>query len=484
MSDLKEQLIGIVGHENVVTDKVDRVAYARDLTPYFALAEIIVFPTSKEQVVEVINTAKKHGIPITPRGGGASFQGSSLPIKGGILLDLSRMNKILEISKEDMVAVVQPGVRYETFDKVLSDHDLSWPHDVGSHDAASIGGILASDSNGHHAYKHGRVGSWIRGMEIVLADGSTLRLGTRAPRYNMGYNLSALFSGSQGTLGVITEAMLHLVPRPKYNASIGAFFDDLDDLMAASHEIHLSGVEAGTLEATDGFTVKVTNEVMGLGFPECEGNFVADIQAFDKEDLDRRLSIMADILRKHGGEEILFAYDREGIRRLWAPRLEVDVALMKTNPGFREVGFAAADPCVPLSKQAEAMREIGKIIRSHGLIAAVFCHTGIGIIHPAALLDPKSQDDWKALKLAEKEVIEYVLSIGGVLSAEHGLGYVKNPYVKQAVGEKKLELDRKIKELLDPDGLFNPRKMALDTDDRDVEAQPIHSAYVTDKEAW
>jgi glycolate oxidase subunit GlcD len=484
MSDLKEQLIGIVGHENVVTDKVDRVAYARDLTPYFALAEIIVFPTSKEQVVEVINTAKKHGIPITPRGGGASFQGSSLPIKGGILLDLSRMNKILEISKEDMVAVVQPGVRYETFDKALSEHGLSWPHDVGSHDAASIGGILASDSNGHHAYKHGRVSSWIQAMEIVLADGSILNLGTRAPRYNMGYNLAALFSGSQGTLGVITEAILRLVPRPKYDATIGAFFGDLDDLMAASHEITLSGVDAGTLEATDGYTVKTISDVMDFGFPECEGNFVGDIQAFEKDDLDRRLNIMADILREHGGKDVIFAYDDATIRKLWAPRMEIDVAIMKTDPGYREIGFAAADPCVPLSKQAEAMREIGKIIRSYGLIAAVFCHTGIGIIHPAALMDPKSEEHWKALKLAEKDVIEYVFSIGGVLSAEHGLGYVKNPYVKRAVGEKKLEIDRRIKKLLDPDGLFNPRKMALDTDERDVEAKPIHSAYVTDKEAW
>ncbi len=484
MSDLNEQLIAIVGRENVVTEKVDRVAYARDLTPYFALADIIVFATSTDQVVRVINTANKHEIPITPRGGGASFQGSSLPIKGGILLDLSRMNRILEISKEDMVAVVQPGVRYETFDKALSDHELSWPHDVGSHDAASIGGILASDSNGHHAYKHGRVSSWIQAMEVVLADGSVLHLGTRAPRYNMGYNLSALFSGSQGTLGVITEAILRLVPRPKYDATIGAFFEDLDDLMAASHAITLSGVDAGTLEATDGYTVKTISEVMDFGFPECEGNFVGDIQAFDKEDLDRRLNIMADILKKHRGKEVIFAYDDAMIRKLWAPRMEIDVAVMKTDPGYREIGFAAADPCVPLSKQAEAMREIGRIIRSHGLIAAVFCHTGIGIIHPAALMDPKSEDHWKALKLAEKEVIEYVFSIGGVLSAEHGLGYVKNPYVKRAVGEKKLEIDRKIKKILDPDGLFNPRKMALDTEERDVEAKPIHSAYVTDKEAW
>ncbi len=474
----------LVGSEDIVYERVDLFAYARDLTPYLALPDVVVFPRTKQSVSAIVRLASDNRIPLTPRGGGASFQGSSLPIKGGILLDLSRMNEILEISEEDMVAVVQPGVRYETFDKALSERGLSWPHDVGSHDAASIGGILASDSNGHHAYKHGRVSSWIQAMEIVLADGSVLNLGTRAPRYNMGYNLAALFSGSQGTLGIITEAILRLVPRPKYDATIGAFFDDLDDLMAASHAITLSGVDAGTLEATDGYTVRTISDVMDFGFPECEGNFVGDIQAFDKDDLERRLNIMADILREHGGKEVIFAYDDATIRKLWAPRMEIDVAIMKTDPGYREIGFAAADPCVPLSKQAEAIREIGRIIRSHGLIAAVFCHTGIGIIHPAALMDPKSEDHWKALKLAEKEVIEYVFSIGGVLSAEHGLGYVKNPYVKRAVGEKKLEIDRKIKKLLDPDGVFNPRKMALDTEERDVEAKPIHSAYVTDKEAW
>ena len=484
MKDISDLLKTVVGENNVVTAKVDRVAYARDLTPYFSLPDIVVFPESAEHVAEILKIASKESVPITPRGGGASFQGSSLPVRGGIILDLSRMNKILEISKEDMIAIVQPGVRYETFEHELGKHGLTFPHDVGSHDAATIGGILASDSNGHHAYKHGRVSPWVQGMEVVLVDGSVLKLGSRAPRYNMGYNLSALISGSIGTLGVITEATLRLVPKLDYEATIGAFFKNLDDLMKASHAITMSGVDCGTLEATDGYTVNTISDVMDLGFPKCEGNFVGDVQAFSEEELQLKLAIIKRILEENNGEKVIIARDEETTKILWAPRMEIDIAVMKVHPGYREIGFAAADPCVPLSKMADAMREIGRIIRSYDILAAVFCHTGIGIIHPAVLFDPTNRDHWVGVKKAEKEILEYVESIGGVITAEHGLGYVKNIYVEKAVGRLKLKLDREIKRVFDPDNILNPGKMGLDTVERDDNVQFMYDEYVTDSELW
>ena len=477
-----EKLKTVVGENNVITAKVDRVAYGRDLTPYFSVPDLVVFAISREQVIEVLRIASEEQMPITPRGGGASFQGSSLPVRGGLILDLSRMNRIIEISDEDMIAVVQPGVRYETFEHELEKRGLTFPHDVGSHDSATIGGIIASDSNGHHAYKHGRVGPWIRGLELVLMDGTVLKLGTRAPRYNMGYNLSALFAGSLGTLGIVTEAILRVDPKLSASASIGAFFQNLDDLMAASHAIHMSGVDAGTLEATDGYTVSTISDVMGLGFPCCEGNFVADVEGFNEENLTAKLVIIKTILEEHGGEEVIIAHDDETRKKLWAPRLDIDIAVMKLQPGYREIGFAASDPCVPLSKMAEAIREIGRIIRSYELIVAVFCHTGIGIIHPAVIIDPENGNHWVALKKAEKEVLEYVASIGGVVTAEHGFGYVKNNYVKEAVGAAKLDLDRRIKGIFDPKGILNPGKMALDTEERDAEVKYTFPAYVSDQE--
>jgi glycolate oxidase len=484
MKEVQELLKAVVGENNIITAKVDRIAYARDLTPYFCIADIIVFPESRDHVIEILRIALENAIPVTPHGGGASFQGSSLPVRGGIVLDMSRMNKILEISKEDMLAVVQPGVRYETFEHELGKLGLTFPHDVGSHDAATIGGILASDSNGHHAYKHGRVSPWIQGMEIVLVDGTVLRLGTRAPRYNMGYNLSALLSGSEGTLGIITEAILHLIPKLDYEATIGAFFQDLDDLMRASHAINMSGVDCGTLEATDGYTVNTISNIMNLGFPECEGNFVGDIQGFSEEDLQLKLATAKKILEDNGGESVIIARDEKTTKTLWAPRLEIDVAIMKIHPGYREIGFAAADPCVPLSKMAEAMREIGRIIRSKGILAAVFCHTGIGIIHPAVLFDPMNREHWIGVKEAEKEIIEYVESVGGVATAEHGFGYVKNIYVRRAVGDAKMKLDRSIKRIFDPNNILNPGKLGLDTEERDADIEFVHEEYVTDSELW
>ncbi len=484
MKEVHELLVAVVGENNVVTAKVDRVAYARDLTPYFSPPDLIVFPESRDHVIEILKIASKRDIPVTPRGGGASFQGSSLPVRGGIILDMSRMNKILEINKDDMIAVVQPGVRYETFEHELNKHGLTFPHDVGSHDAATIGGILASDSNGHHAYKHGRVSPWVQGMEVVLVDGSILNLGSRAPRYNMGYNLSALIAGSIGTLGIITQATLRLIPKMEYEATIGAFFQNLDDLMKASHAITMSGVDCGTLEATDGYTVNTISEVMNLGFPKCEGNFVGDVQGFSEEELQLKLNTIKKILEEHNGEKIIIARDEETTRTLWAPRLEIDIAIMKVHPGYREIGFAAADPCVPLSKMAEAMRVIGRIIRSHGILAAVFCHTGIGIIHPAVLFDPLNREHWIGVKNAEKEILDYVHSIDGVITAEHGLGYVKNIYVEQAVGGLKLKLDREIKRIFDPENILNPGKMGLDTNERDADVQFMYDEYISDGELW
>jgi glycolate oxidase len=484
MKDAYELLKAVVGENNIILAKVDRVAYARDLTPYFSIPDMVVFPEIREHVIAILNIASEKEIPITPRGGGASFQGSSLPVRGGIILDMSRMNKILEISKEDMVAVVQPGVRYETFEHELGKYGLTFPHDVGSHDAATIGGILASDSNGHHAYKHGRVSPWIQAMEVVLADGSVLRLGTRAPRYNMGYNLSALISGSEGTLGIITEATLRLVPKLKFEATVGAFFKDLSDLMRASHAINMSGVDCGTLEATDGYTVSTISDVLNLGFPECEGNFVGDVQGFSEDELQLKLKVIKKILEENGGESVIIARDEKTTNTLWAPRLEIDVAIMKIHPGYREIGFAAADPCVPLSRMAEAMREIGRIIRSKGVLAAVFCHTGIGIIHPAILFDPDDRQHWIGVKEAEKDIIDYVESIGGVITAEHGFGYVKNIYVRKAVGDIKIELDRKVKKVFDSHGILNPGKLGLDAETRDDDVEFMHDAYVTDRELW
>lgn len=479
-STIASEIARIVGRDNIVQERVDLYAYARDLTPYLALPDMVVFPLNTQNVIDILKLVSKRGVPVTPRGGGASFQGSSLPVRGGLILDLSRMNKILEISTDDMLAVVQPGVRYETFDRELEKHGLAFPHDVGSHDAASIGGILASDSNGHHAYKYGRVGPWVQGLEVVLPDGKAIRIGGRPPRSNMGYNLSALFAGAEGTLGVITEATLRVVPRPKVEVTVGAFFDDLDQLMAASHAITMAGVDAGTLEATDGYTVKTISDIMDLGFPNCEGNFVGDIQAFSEEDLERRISVMTQILKEHDGKHIVVARDAATTKKLWAPRMEIDIAVVKAHPGYREFGFAMADPCVPLSRQAEAMREIGEIIRSHGLIAAVFCHTGIGIIHPAVLMNPEDADHWKFLKHAEREIFHYVQSIDGVLTAEHGLGYVKNPYVREAIGNRTLELNREIKQLFDPTGYLNPGKMALDTESRDDDVAAQYSTYFPD----
>lgn len=467
------QLLKIVNPENIISNETDLLAYSRDLTPYLLKPDIVVFPESTKNVSEVLQFANEKKIPVTMRGSGASFTGSSLPRKGGIVLDMSQMNQIIKITPEDFICVAQPGVSLGELNNELMKYGCTFPHDIGSKDVSSLGGIVASDSHGHHGLKYGKVGNWIIGLEVVLANGKIVKLGTNTLRNNCGFNLIRLFAGSQGTLCAITEITICIAPLPKTSATVGIFFDEMKNVMSAVRAIIHAGVEPSAIELVDQFSLNVVNETLQLGFPKAEAMMITDVEAPDDDSLVKKVNVVKEMCTAHGGRDIQWSKDPKEMDILWLPRTGIDIAVAKTRAGYREVGFAIADPCVSLSTMIDVMKKMRQIFDEHDVLAAVFGHVGLGIIHPAVFVKVDDCNEWKAAKKAEKEIVDLIAQVGGTITGEHGIGLIKSPFVPAELGNS-LDIMRAIKQLFDPNGILNIGKMCLD--ELSFE-EPPHSAY-------
>ncbi|MFX1521149.1 MAG: FAD-binding oxidoreductase, partial [Promethearchaeota archaeon] len=380
------QLSRILNPENIISNETDLLSYSRDLTPYLLKPDIVVLPETTKEVSEVLKFANEKKIPVTMRGSGASFTGSSLPREGGLVLDMSQMNQIKKISPEDFICVAQPGVSLGELNNELRKYGLTFPHDIGSKDVSSLGGVVASDSHGHHGLKYGKVGNWIIGLEIVLVNGKIVKLGTNTLRNNCGFNLIRLFAGSQGTLCAITEITICIAPLPKMSTTIGIFFDEMENVMPAVRAIMQAGVEPSAIELVDQFSLNAVNKTLQLGFPKAEAMMITDVEAPDDGSLVKKVNLVKEMCIAHGGHDIQWSKDPKEMDTLWLPRTAIDIAVAKTRAGYREVGFAIADPCVPLSAMIDVMKKMRQIFDKHEVLAAVFGHVGLGIIHPAVFV--------------------------------------------------------------------------------------------------
>lgn len=467
------QLLRIVKAENIISNETDLLSYSRDLTPYLLKPDIVVFPESTKEVSEMLKFANEKTIPVTMRGSGASFTGSSLPRKGGIVLDMSKMNQIKKISSEDFICTAQPGVSLGDLNKALMKYDCTFPHDIGSKDVSSLGGVVASDSHGHHGLKYGKVSNWILTLEVVLANGDIMKIGTNTLRNNCGFNLIQLFAGSQGTLCAITEVTIRITPLLKASATIGVFFDNIDDIMPAVRAVLHAGIEPSAIELVDQFSLNIVNDTLQLGFPSAEAMMITDVEAPDNNSLEAKANEVKEICMINGGRDVNWSKDPKEMEQLWLPRTGIDIAVAKTQAGYREVGFAIADPCVPLSVMIDVMKQIRRIFDEHSVLAAVFGHVGLGIIHPAVFVKVDDPNNWKAAKKSEKEIVELITQMGGTITGEHGIGLIKSPFASKELGNS-LDIMKKIKLLLDPNDILNPGKLALD--DLSFEEPPL-SAY-------
>jgi glycolate oxidase len=467
--DLKK-LEGIVGKDNIKSDIADRYIYGSDSSVHKSLASVVIRPTTIEQVQQIMRYANAELIPVVPRGSGSGMSGQAVPIDGGIVLDLKLMNRIIEIRPEDMLCKVEPGVVDDDLNRALKSYNLFYPPAPASSRVATIGGEIANNASGVRSVKYGATRDSVLGMKVVMANGDLVTLGSNTRVEASGYQLDRLMVGSEGTLGVIVEATMLLKPIPKFRCLGRASFDKLGDAGKAISEIIASGALPSMLELMDNVAITAVNTTLKLGLPDVEAIIMFEADGKIKETVDAEIELMKKICEKHKGYEINASYDAGERTKLYAGRKKLFAALSRYQMGLSCTSLAD-DMAVPYSKMAECAEKIHEIAERNHVVMTAYGHCGSGCMHTKILMDPTKEEQWENAKKAVEEVYDYVRSVGGTTSAEHGIGLSKAPSWKKEKADS-LKLLKAIKKALDPNNILNPGKMQ-DAPDDWVRATPL-----------
>jgi glycolate oxidase len=449
------QLRKIVGKDAVLTSKEDLNAYSYDGTTTWAhVPDVVVLPTTTEQVSQILKLADENRIPVTPRGAGTNVSGGSIPIKGGIVLCTTKMNKILDINKTNLTATVEPGVVLQDFNDALAKQGLFYPPDPVSFFGCTLGGNVAENSAGPYCVKYGVTKHYLLGLEVVLANGYIMKLGGVTVKNRTGYELIMLFTGSEGTLGVITKITVRLLPMPPARKTMIAVFDDMEVAGQAVSDIMSSGVVPSKIEFVDNFVIRRVEEMTPMGLP-VEANALLILETDGSPAaVEGDAQQILDILKKSGAKMPRLAKDDAEAAMFWKAR----------SAGFAAV-FGAAhtvmaeDVAVPRDKLAEFIRRLGEISKKSGFFIQFLGHAGDGNLHPSIFTDIRNEEEFARAQETMAEIFRVAMELGGVLSGEHGIGLEKQRFLKEAMDPVALNLMKKIKAILDPNHILNPGKI-------------------------
>jgi len=468
-----ETLEKIVGKENVYGDPLDCICYSRDMSLHEGIPDAVVFAHTTEEVSNILSLANHERFPVIPRGSGTSLTGAVLPCTGGITLDLSRMNHVKEINRKDNYVVVEPGVICQTLNNALSPTHF-FPPDPASAGLCAIGGMISTNASGNRAIKYGTTKDYLKSLEVVLPSGEVIRTGSLVPKFSVGYDLTHLFCGAEGTLGVITEATLKILTAPEYVAFAQISFKNIDDAGNAATEILTSGLELSSCEIFDRVSIDVVNKAMGLGVPDHVGCLLFLEVDGHRDVVKGQIEKINGICASYGMIQADWDDDPAKKVLIWRGRQGIVAALSMHKRGSRYMPMLE-DFGVPLSMIPDTIKEIGEIAEKHRLTIATFGHVGDGNLHAVVIMDPMNKEEWAELKEIGKEFIDLTLRHNGTLSAEHGLGIAKASFIKQELGPSH-EVMKTIKKALDPNNVLNPGKMGFDGVIKDV---LDYSAYAT-----
>jgi glycolate oxidase subunit GlcD len=463
--DYIEALVEIVGEKDVKTDGIERLCYSRDLSVHEAVPDVIVFAKTAEEISKVMILADKEKIPVTPRGSGTSAVGGALAAKGGILLDLSRMNDILEIDRENGYVVVEPGVLCNNLNVALAPSHF-FPPDPASSALASLGGMVSTNAGGNRALKYGTTKHYVLGLEVVLANGRIIHTGSSLGKTSAGYDLTHLFTNAEGTLGIITKIILKILPMPEYIAFAEARFSSTLDAGKAATDILTSGIALSSCEILDKVTIDVVNKTMGLDIPKNVGCILFIEIDGNQKAVQENIEKINKICQANNSIETRWDDDPAKRLKMWAARQGIIASLSKVKRGSR-LQAIVDDPGIPITKIPEAILEIQKIAEKHNIPISTFGHIGDGNLHPVFMSDPRNKQQWDAIREASKDLIDLTLRLKGTLTAEHGIGMAKSPYIKDELGET-LDVMREIKKTLDPNNIVNPGKMGFGDSIKDI----------------
>ena len=452
------QLKMTTGKDGVLTTPEDLAVYGYDGTFEDHRPDIVVLPRTTEQVSQIVMLAARERIPVVTRGMGSGLAAASVPFQGGIALTMTRMNRILEIDEVNATAHVEAGVVTADLQTAVEKLGLFYPPDPSSIRHSTIGGNIACNAGGPRCLKYGVTGDYMLGLTVVLADGRILHTGGKCIKDVVGYDLTALFTGSEGTLGVITEALLRLTAKPKFARTALVEFAALEDASRTVNAILSAGIVPATLELMDETAIACIEEALHLGLPlDVEAILLVETDGADEASVLREIESVAAICRASGARQVKVAKGEAERENLWKARRSVSPALARKAPN--KLG---EDITVPRSAIPEAIRRLKAISARYGLPIVIFGHAGDGNLHPNILFDKRDPQQWAKVERMAAEEFALALELGGTLSGEHGVGVLKRPYMQQALGPVSLEVQKRIKAALDPVNILNPGKVFPD----------------------
>ncbi|MEQ2525958.1 glycolate oxidase subunit GlcD [Bacillaceae bacterium CLA-AA-H227] len=453
--EIKKRMIAIIGPENFDDSKVGRLCYSYDATPDLqALPDAVVSPRNTEEVSELVKICNEHKIPIVPRGTGTNLCGGTCPTEGGIVFLFKHMNQILELDLDNLTMTVQPGVITLDVIKKAEANGLFYPPDPGSMKSSTIGGNISENSGGLRGLKYGVTRDYVMGLEIVMANGDIIRTGGKLAKDVAGYDLTRLYVGAEGTLGIITEAILKLVPIPETKKTILALYEDLEAAARTVSKIIANKIIPATLEFLDQPTIAAVEDYVKIGLPTEAKAVLLIEQDGSPEQVEKDMAKIADICRSEQAVSVQMAKTVEEAEALTTARRTALSAIARIKPTT-----ILEDATVPRSEIAKMVKAINEIAEKYNLPICTFGHSGDGNLHPTVPTDARNKEEMERVEQAFEEIFIKAIELGGTITGEHGVGVVKAPYLELKLGKAGIEAMKAIKNGLDPNNIMNPGKV-------------------------
>ena len=452
---LTKDLARIVGSAHVRDNRTAVLPYNRDATPMLdGSADAVVFPADTSEVARIAEYATRNSVALIPRGAGTNLAGGTVPVGGGVVMALSRLDRILDIDPSEQVVSAQPSVTTADLDRAVSAYGLMYPPDPGSRTVSTIGGNIATNAGGLRGLKYGVTGDYVRALTAVLPTGEVIRTGTSLKKDVAGYDLKSLLVGSEGTLAIITEATLAVVTRPECELMGVAYFDRLEEASATVADMVAVGIRPSTLEFLDSTCIRVIEQSNQLGLDTDAGALLLFGDDGTRQSAAETVRQMAEIAETNRARSITTARGITEAEDLRAARRCTLPALAREAPVtvLEDIG-------VPRSRLPEMVQQVYQIAEENGLRVAVFGHAGDGNLHPTLLVDPSDGNTVERADRATGEMFEAAIGMGGTITGEHGIGVSKLPYLEEQIGSVPMRLIQQIKSVFDPAGILNPGKL-------------------------
>lgn len=448
-----KRLKNLLDPEDILLSPEDRACYAFDATGRHRVPDAVVFPKNTETVSEIMRVADGHRIPVVPRGAGSGMSGGSVPMSGGLVMGMNRFNQILEIDADNLVAVVEPCVVTAELHRAVERLGLFYPPDPASMGHATIGGNIAENSGGMRAVKYGVTKEYVMGLQVVLPNGDIVHTGSKCVKDVVGYNLTPLFIGSEGTLGIVTQAILKLLPLPEAKTTLMATFPTMGDAARTVSAVIRNRIIPVTMEFLDHHAIGAVEAYLKMGLPTHAGSLLLIEVDGDKPQLDGQMDQVRRICNDNNVMDIRVAQDKVEQDELWKARRSVSASLARLKP--RKIN---EDISVPRSRIPKMIEQTEIIAQKYGVLIVNFGHAGDGNIHVNLLFGNEPEDE-KRVHRAVRDVFEAAIGLGGRISGEHGIGLAKRDYIGWNLDAPTLGMMRRVKQMFDPNNILNPGKI-------------------------